>query len=309
MDRAIITHAHSDHAQWGCRAYLCSPTSGPLLRHRLRADSRIELLPWGARCRVGGAVVSLHPAGHILGSAQVRIETPEGGVTVVSGDYKVHADPTCEPFEPVRCHTFISECTFGLPIYRWPTTESLREAITAWWVRAQASGRVAMLYAYALGKAQRVLSLLDPTIGPIGVHGAVAPFLPIYRRAGIHLPAVVPVGATSIGDLKRGGLIIAPGSVQNSPWERKFGPVSRASGSGWMTVRGNRRRAALDDGFPLSDHADWPGLLAAIAATRAETVALTHGDTSALARYLRETTPLNVIELAHRFNRPLEATE
>lgn len=297
VPRAIITHGHSDHAQWGCDAVLASANSGPILKARLGAKARIEVLPFGVRRRVGEVVVSLHPAGHILGSAQVRVAS-ELGVSVVSGDYKTAPDPTAEPYEGVPCDAFISECTFGLPIYRWPTPASVAAEIQAWWTENAANGRASIIYAYALGKAQRVLSLLKANgPGPIGVHGAVAKFLPIYRAAGVSLPPVRSVSEVGAKAFKGDGLVVAPGSVQGTTWERKLGPLARASASGWMAVRGNRRRSALDRGFVLSDHCDWPGLIAAIRATGAPHIGLTHGDTEALERYLRETTSLEVSTL------------
>lgn len=287
VPRAIVTHAHSDHARRGHGHYWTSRSGASLVRQRVGPHVRLTALDFGESLALGEVEVSLHPAGHILGSAQVRV-AHAGEVWVVSGDYKLTPDATCERFEPVPCDVFVSECTFGLPIYQWPEPKAVATEINAWWRQNQAEGRTSMLYAYALGKAQRVLSLLDAALGPIGVHGAVAPFNALYQEAGVALPGTSQVNAETLPDLKGQGLVIAPASVQNSAWERKLGPLSRARASGWMTVRGQRRRSALDRGFVLSDHGDWPGLLQAIRATGAPRIYLQHGAGEPLARYLRE---------------------
>ncbi len=308
VDRAIITHAHSDHARYGSKHYLCSTEGQHALRTRL-GNISLQPVDFGKKLTLGETTVSLHPAGHIIGSAQVRVEH-RGEVWVVSGDYKLTPDSTCSPFEPVPCHTFITECTFGLPVYRWPDPATVADDLNRWWRSNRDNGRISLLYAYSLGKAQRVLSLLDPANGPIAVHGAVANLLPAYEAVGIHLPAVEKVSKDNLKSLKGNGLVVAPGSVQNTPWESKLGPLSRASASGWMTIRGNRRRMTLDRGFVLSDHCDWPGLLHAVEATGATRIGATHGDTSAFIRYLREYRSLDAFEVPSRYTgeRP-EATE
>jgi putative mRNA 3-end processing factor len=213
-----------------------------------------------------------------------------GHVTVVSGDYKVEPDRTCAPFEPQRCHRFISECTFGLPIYRWRPQDELFADVNSWWRSNQAAGRSSVLYAYSLGKAQRLLAGIDPTIGPILVHGAVQSFLPAYAAAGVELPSTRYATDEAARETRGAALIVAPPSAAGmAGWLRKFGDVSEAFASGWMAVRGARRRRAVDRGFVISDHADWEGLLGAIAATGAERVDVTHGFTAALSRYLNET--------------------
>ncbi len=231
--------------------------------------------------------VSLHPAGHVLGSAQVRVEH-RGEVWVASGDYKLAPDPTCTGFEPVRCHTFITESTFGLPIYRWPADEEVFGEINNWWRRNQEVGKASVIFAYALGKAQRVLAGIDPTIGPIFGHGAVRNLNRCYRESGVRLPEVLsPEDAGKGFDWSR-ALIVAPPSAQGSTWLRRFGALSMAFASGWMRIRGTRRRRAIDRGCVLSDHADWPGLLEAIRLTQAECVWVTHGYRPQLVRWLTE---------------------
>ena len=286
VPRAVVTHAHGDHVAWGCGAYLTSPDGAALLRLRLGGSDAVEALPYGESRRLGGVGVSLHPAGHILGSVQVRLEAG-GEIWVVSGDYKTDPDPTCLPFEPVRCHTFISESTFGLPIYRWPAQTEVFGEINAWWRTNADAGRASLLCGYALGKAQRLLAGLDPSIGPILTHGAVEKINAAYRAVGVALPAT-----TYAADADRAAgaraIVIAPPSAAGSVWARRFGNASNAFASGWMRVRGARRRRSLDRGFTLSDHADWPGLLGAIAATGAERVWVTHGYTGPVVRWLEE---------------------
>jgi len=287
VDRAIVTHAHSDHARWGMGRYLCSSESERVLRLRLGEGARIDTLAYGEAVTLNGVKVSLHPAGHILGSAQVRIEQ-QGRVTVVSGDYKTEPDKTCTPFEPVRCDTFVTESTFGLPIYRWPAEREVFDQIDAWWRANQAKGKASLLMGYALGKAQRALAGVDPSIGPIFLHGAVQRLTDAYREQGVELPATREVWQVEKGFDWSQALIVAPPSAASSPWLRRFGDHSTAFMSGWMAIRGTRRRRAVDRGFVLSDHVDWPSLLSSIKETGAEQVWVTHGYTATVVRYLEE---------------------
>jgi putative mRNA 3-end processing factor len=284
--RAVITHAHSDHARYGNGHYLASAPAEGVLRARL-GDIHLDTLPYGASIVHHGVRVSLHPAGHVLGSAQVRLEHA-GQVWVASGDYKVAPDPTCDPFEPVRCDVFITESTFGLPIYRWCPDDEVFGDINAWWARNASHGRASVLCCYSFGKAQRALSGVDPTIGPIIVHGAVQPLNAAYRAAGVALPETRMVtDVQDKADLRR-CLVVCPPGAAASPWLRRFGDAQTAFASGWMQVRGNRRRGGYDRGFVLSDHADWPGLMQAIDATGAQRVIVTHGSVPVMVRHLTE---------------------
>jgi putative mRNA 3-end processing factor len=292
VPRAIITHAHSDHARSGSEVYVCHRDTAPILRKRL-GDVAIETAAYGEMLTRNGVELSFHPAGHVLGSAQVRVAL-NGETWVASGDYKLERDSVSPAFEPVRCHAFITESTFALPIYRWRPQAELFAAIDAWRRENSAAGRASVLFAYALGKAQRVLAHVDPALGPIVCHGAIEAINALYRASGIALPptrlATDPRTAIR-GENKRDfsrALVLAPPSAVASPWLKRFGDYSDALASGWMQVRGNRRRRGLDRGFALSDHADWPGLIAAIEATGAERIFVTHGYTEALTRYLRE---------------------
>jgi putative mRNA 3-end processing factor len=288
VDRAVITHAHGDHARWGSKHYLAAHEGERVLRTRLGVAANISTIPFGERTSINGVHVSLHPAGHILGSAQVRVEH-RGEVWVISGDYKTDPDPTCSAFEAVPCHTFVTESTFGLPIYRWCAQHEVFAQIGDWWSRNAAAGRASVIFAYALGKSQRVLAgLREMNVGPIYTHGAVEKLVRDYRESGVPMPPTTHAAAMPRGHDFAGSLIIAPPSAAGSTWLRRFGEISSAFVSGWMQVRGNRRRRAMDRGFVLSDHVDWPALLAAIESTNAERVWVTHGYREPVVRWLAE---------------------
>ena len=285
VDKAVITHAHSDHARWGSKYYLAHVHSAPILKFRLGQDINVETIDYNQPVYINGVKVSLHPAGHIIGSAQVRVEH-EGDVWVVSGDYKTEADGTCPAFEPVQCNTFISESTFGLPVYRWKKQEQIFNDMNNWWAKNAEEKKTSVVLAYSLGKSQRVLENLDKSIGSIYAHTAVFNVQQAFINAGLPLYPVkqwtpaVPKGETS--------LIIAPSSALNSPWLNRFEPYVTGVCSGWMQVRGAQRRQNADAGFALSDHADWDGLLSAVKATGAQKVFITHGYQSVFSRYLNE---------------------
>ena len=288
VDRALITHAHGDHARWGSGAYLASREGERVLRTRLGDAARIEPIAYGEAIALNGVKVSFHPAGHILGSAQIRVEH-KGEVWVVSGDYKTDPDPTCTPFELVRCHAFVTESTFGLPIYRWSPQDEVFGRMIDWWSANAAAGRASVVFAYALGKAQRVLAgLQDAKVGPIFTHGAVEKLARDYRASGVKLPETTHAAVMGRGHSFAGALIIAPPSAAGTTWLRRFGDYATAFVSGWMQIRGTRRRRSVDRGFALSDHVDWPALLSAIAATGADRVWVTHGFRAPLVRWLTE---------------------
>ena len=286
VDRALITHGHADHARWGMGTYLAAHAALPVMRHRL-GDISAEGIAFGEPRQIGGASVSYHPAGHVPGSAQIRVEVG-GQVWVVSGDYKVVDDGFSEPFEPVKCHHFITESTFGLPVFRWEPQTTVAKEINNWWAACANAGKTAFLGAYALGKAQRLLSMLNPDIGPILTHTAVENTNAILRNQGLRLPDTILANADLDPKAHPGAIVITPPSAMGSAWARKFGPQETAFASGWMAVRGIRRRRAGDRGFVISDHADWPGLLQAISETGAENVYVTHGYTDIFTRYLNE---------------------
>jgi putative mRNA 3-end processing factor len=285
VGRALITHGHSDHARWGHGDYLCTHQALPVIRHRL-GDITASGIAYGEERRVGGVTVSFHPAGHVPGSAQIRIERA-GEVWVVSGDYKVEPDGLAEAFEPVPCHTFITECTFGLPVFRWQPQAQVMAEISAWWAGNAAEGRISVLAGYSFGKAQRLIAGVAPQ-GPVLTHGAVEEINQILRAQGYALPATTRVTAEVTAKTHPGALVIAPPSALGTPWLRRFAQPDEAFASGWMALRGIRRRRGLGSGFVVSDHADWQGLNDAIRATGCETVFATHGYTTPFRRWLEE---------------------
>lgn len=284
VDRALITHGHSDHARPGMGRYLATTGTAPVMRHRL-GEIALQTIDYGVETQIGDATVSFHPAGHVPGSAQIKVAV-KGAVWVVSGDYKTVADGLSEPFEPVQCHAFITECTFGLPIFKWTPEDILTRQINDWWAANAAAGRTSILGAYALGKAQRLLTTVDPDIGPILTHGAIENTNAVLRRQGFELPETTLVTADISHKTHPGALVLATPSALGTTWARRFGAASTAFASGWMALRGVRRRRAADRGFIVSDHADWEGLNSAIKATGATKVLATHGYTSAFQRWL-----------------------
>ncbi|HEY4207392.1 MAG TPA: ligase-associated DNA damage response exonuclease [Puia sp.] len=286
VDMAVITHAHSDHARPGSGAYLCHTLTLPLLKLRL-GDNAYQSVDWNRPVNINGVSVSLHPAGHIIGSSQVRVEY-QGEVWVVSGDYKTENDGISGAFEPIRCHTFITESTFGLPIYNWKPQQTIFASIQEWLLKNQAEGKTSVLIAYSLGKAQRLLPAISAVTDRIFLHGAVWNVHQTLVDAGIDLPAVQRVELDAPKEIYKGSVVIAPSGAEQSPWIRRFQPYEVGICSGWMQVRGNVRRRNADAGYALSDHADWKGLLSAIEATGAEKVFVTHGFQAALSRYLNE---------------------
>lgn len=286
VDKALITHAHSDHARRGHGHYLCSPVTKPLLQARLGEDLHIDTLDRGGSVTINGVRFSFHPAGHIPGSVQVRVEH-KGEVWVATGDHKRAADGVSDAYEPVKCDTFITECTFGLPIYRWPEPEQVFAEMNAWWRQNAANETCSIISAYSLGKAQRVLKGVDPSIGPILVHGAVANMNTVLETTGLQLPLWELITKDTPKDRFRHALVVTPGSAIGTPWTAKMKPFSTAMASGWMQLRGWRRRSNIDKGFVLSDHADWDALLLAVKETGAQRIIATHGYTDVFSQYLR----------------------
>jgi len=285
VDKALITHGHSDHARWGMNHYLCTTTAAPVIRYRLRLDdTQIQTVAFGEKVYINGVTFSFHPAGHVIGSAQIRVEY-KGEIWVVSGDYKTVADGISEPFESIRCHHFITESTFGLPIYNWDDQAVIINDINRWWQQNRSQGISSILSAYALGKAQRILCNINTGIGPVFAHAAVENINQVFREQGYLIPPCRLAQQATKEELK-GALVIAPPSAADSPWAKRFGAHQTGIASGWMALRGARRRRAADRGFVLSDHADWKGLNEAILDTGAETVYVTHGYSDIFAQWL-----------------------
>lgn len=286
VDDAVITHAHTDHAYWGHKHYLAHHLSKQVLLYRL-GDINLETVEYGQKVMKNGVEISLFPAGHVIGSAQIRVEY-KGEVWVVSGDYKVENDGISTPFEPVRCHHFISECTFGMPVYQWKPQVQTFDEINNWWRNNLHEGKATVLVGYSLGKAQRILQNLDLSNGKVYTHGTIENTNQALRNNGVHLNPTIRITPETPRDEIRKGIVLAPPSSVGTPWMRKFGPYDFGYCSGWMAIRGAKRRRAADRGFILSDHADWDGLIRAIDATGCECVYLTHGYTSTFTRYLNE---------------------
>lgn len=285
VDKAIITHGHADHSRWGHKKYITHHKNVPIVRHRLGTVS-ITAKEWGETFTINGVMFSLHPAGHIIGSSQIRV-AHKGEVWVFTGDYKTENDGLATPYESVKCHTFITECTFGLPAFLWSPQEQVFEDINQWWANNKANGQTSVLFGYSLGKAQRLLKHLDASIGKIYTHGAIENMTNVIRPMA-DLPETRLITRDTKKDEITGHMVLAPPSAHGSVWIRKMVPYVTASASGWMAFRGARRRRAIDKGFVLSDHCDWPGLLEAIKSTGASTVICTHGYTDIFSRYLRE---------------------
>jgi putative mRNA 3-end processing factor len=283
---AVVTHAHADHAVPGSARYLCAEPSVSLLRHRLGAEPAIEGVPYGEARSLGETRISFHPAGHVLGSAQVRIDRGDEA-WVVTGDYKREADPTCAPFEPVRCDVLVTEASYALPIFRWDDPREVLREVHRWWQGNPR--RASVLFCYVLGKAQRILAgLAELTDRPVYVHGALEAITRIYREAGVRMLPTLPVAETAKGRSFAGELVLAPITARGSPWMRRFGDHESAFASGSMRIRGQRRRRSFDRGFALSDHADWPGILRTIEESSARRVLATHGYREALVHWLRD---------------------
>ncbi len=285
VDKAIISHGHADHSRWGHKRYITHERNVPIIKHRL-GDISVSGRPWGEPFSIRGVRFSLHPAGHIIGSSQVRVEH-QGEVWVYSGDYKREDDGVATPYEAIRCDTFITECTFGLPAFKWQPQEGVFDEINRWWLQNQAEGKTSVLFGYSLGKAQRLLRYLNPAIGRIYTHAAVENMTAVLRPV-VDLPPTIPITADTPKEALTGQLVLAPPSAHGSSWIRKMVPYVTASASGWMAFRGTRRRRAVDKGFVLSDHCDWQGLLECISETGAEKVICTHGYSEIFSRYLRE---------------------
>ncbi|WP_340153231.1 ligase-associated DNA damage response exonuclease [uncultured Marivirga sp.] len=296
VKKALITHGHADHSRPGHRYYLAHPQSKHIMQQRLGHDIQIETIDYNSNILINGVKVSFHPAGHIPGSAQIRLEF-KGKVAVVSGDYKLEDDGLSTPFDSVKCHEFVTETTFGLPIYQWkPQNETFGE-INTWWRKNKEEGKTSVIFAYALGKAQRIMKNVDTKIGEIYTHGAVENATEALRVTGLDLPETIKITNDIPKKNYAGNLVIATPASIGTPWMKKLAPYSTGIASGWMMLRGTRRRKAADRGFVLSDHADWNGLLEAVKLSEAQTVYSTHGYSNVFTKYLKEEKGLNAISL------------
>ncbi|MEP3372989.1 MAG: ligase-associated DNA damage response exonuclease [Maribacter dokdonensis] len=285
VDHAIISHGHADHSRYGHKKYITHHRNVPIIQHRL-GEINVTGKEWGEVFTVNNVKFSLHPAGHIIGSSQIRVEHKDE-VWVFTGDYKTENDGISTPYEPIKCNTFITECTFGLPAFKWTPQAEVLENINNWWAENRAEGKTSILFGYSLGKAQRLLKYLDTDIGEIYTHGAIENMTQVLRPL-VDFPKTTLITKDTKKEQLLGNIVLAPPSAHGSTWIRKMVPYVTASASGWMTFRGARRRRAIDKGFVLSDHCDWPGLLESIEATGAEKIICTHGYTDIFSKYLRE---------------------
>lgn len=286
VEYAIISHGHADHARWGNKHYLCHNQSKAILQHRIGADISIESLPYNEYKVINGVKVSFHPAGHILGSAQIRLEY-KGYIVVFSGDYKTQPDFITTPFEPVKCHEFITESTFGLPIYKWKSEEELQQELQDWIVQNQQNNRTSVFLGYSLGKAQRIMKLVEK-VEEIYVHSAIHNLNKAIENSGITIPTTKLLTADFKKTEIQNKIVILPPALLGSKMIKKIPNAATAICSGWMQIRGNRRWKGVDAGFAVSDHADWDGLLSAVKATEAEKVYVTHGSQAVFSKYLNE---------------------
>jgi putative mRNA 3-end processing factor len=286
VDKAIISHGHADHSRWGHKQYITHTSNVAIIKHRLGQDINVSGVKWGEQFVINNVKFSLFPAGHIIGSSQIRVEH-KGEVWVFTGDYKTEDDGIAVPYEPIKCHSFITECTFGLPAFKWLPQKQVFNDINNWWQDNQDNGQTSVLFGYSLGKAQRLLKHLDPSIGKIFTHAAIENMTEVVRPL-VHMPETIRITRDTKKEDLKGQMVLAPPSAHGSPWLKKMVPYVTGSASGWMTFRGARRRRAIDKGFVLSDHCDWQGLLSSIQATGAEKIICTHGYTDIFSRFLQE---------------------
>tara|TARA_Y100000768_G_scaffold388859_1_gene387991 strand:- start:4717 stop:5721 length:1005 start_codon:yes stop_codon:yes gene_type:complete len=290
VETALISHGHADHLRAGHKHYICTEKSLPILNKRIDSPNKqphnIKTFGYGEVFHLGEVKISFHPAGHILGSAQIRMEYNDE-VWVYTGDFKRGADPTCEPFEVIPCDVLISEATFSLPVFRWPDFESEVESIYHWWQENKKENKPSVLGAYSLGKAQRIMKALRQfTQEEILVHGAVDEICQAYKKVGVDVGPYQRI--TKETKDFAGQLIISPPSAIRSSWSKKFKNKTTAFASGWMRVRGNRRRRGVERGFIISDHADWDSLVRTFRETGAKKIFLFHENTQAMQKHLTE---------------------
>ena len=304
VERNIITHAHSDHARPDHRSYLAHKSTVPLLRARLGKKIDVQSLIYGEEISINGVKVSLHPAGHIYGSSQIKVRSG-GEVWVVSGDYKLEDDHLSVPFEPVKCNVFITECTFGLPVYNWPDQQKVYDQINKWWRENKDQGITSLLFGYSLGKSQRIIKNINHSIGVVFVHKTVGTMNEAIILDGGELPKTITINEKINSEDIKGNLIIAPPSITSGRIMQGLAPISMAMASGWIQTGKYYGRSKIDKGFILSDHADWDGLLHAINETRAEKVITMHGYTQELTRWLNEQ-GINSIEIGELMHQPFK---
>ncbi len=291
VDHAVITHAHSDHARRGSKNYYCNSSGISLLKNRLGQKISVTGYDYNEAFYLDGVKISFHSAGHILGSSQVRIEH-HGEVWVASGDYKREPDPTCAPFEVVTCDVFVTEATFGAPSFKWPKQNDLGQEIMDWWNMNSALGINCVLFAYSLGKAQRVLGLLEPYAHKaVYCHPNVSSLNDCYRAEGIRLSPTQCLSQVASEETLHGELFLVPPSFLKTDAAKVIGEhYETAFASGWMAGGSSAfgRRSSYDRGFVMSDHADWSDLVRTVQESQAKTVYVQHRGQGALVKHLRK---------------------
>ncbi|MFL5814032.1 MAG: ligase-associated DNA damage response exonuclease [Bdellovibrionia bacterium] len=287
VERAVTTHAHSDHARRGAKNYFTAKCGVGLLKARLGKDINVQGIPYGETFKIGPVKLSFHSAGHILGSAQVRIEH-QGEVWVASGDYKRDSDPSCDPFEVVPCDTYVTEATFGTPKYQWDKNSKHGEDIHRWWMNNARANMNSLLFGYSLGKAQRILAELAPYADrPVIIHDTVKELTECYRAEGRKLAPTVSLSDLPPNYELRGELILAPPSLLRTEWLERLGLFQTAFASGWMHGGYGAHGQQYDHGFVMSDHADWNDIHRTIEESGAKRVFVQHRS-GALIRSLRK---------------------
>lgn len=294
VELAVISHGHGDHARWGMKKYLCHHYTKPILQHRIGPDIDIRTIGYGEEIVINEVKVSLYPAGHIIGSAQIKMEY-KGYIIVFSGDYKTDDDGLSTPFELVKCHEFITESTFGLPIYHWLRPQEYSEQMQAWVQENQRNGKTSVFIGYSLGKAQRIMNSVEGC-AEIFVHQSIARLNEGIESVGIDLPEYTTLDFHDNVKKCDGQIVVLPPALFDSNLIKKIPNRATAICSGWMQVRGSRRWRSADAGFAISDHADWNGLIDTVKATEAEKVYVTHGQTAVFSKYLNEI-GINAVEL------------
>ena len=294
VKRALISHAHFDHFTFGCEEYLCTEETAILLKERVRKDINIKSFDYGEEFKINGINISFHPSGHILGSSQIKFIFAEEK-WLISGDFKLQKDETCKQYEIVKTDYLISECTFGLPIFKWNETKKEALNISKW--VTQSPDKTSLLFCYSLGKAQRLLNEISQTNfkGDIYSHDTIYKMNNCYRQLGIDIKDTIKIdNIKKINELK-GSLILLPPAVSKNSYINNFNNIQTAFASGWMSIRALRRRSGYDKGFAISDHADWDGILEVVKNSEAKNVFFHHGDSEALSKYLSEKKAINVL--------------
>jgi len=295
VNRALITHAHADHSRYGMNAYLSHHFNEGVMRKRLGDSISFQGINYNETININGVKVSFHPAGHIPGSAQIRLEY-KGDIWVVTGDYKCNDDGLSTPFEPIKCRVFYTESTFALPVFHWEPQAKIFQEIHDYWKQCQSNGEHLIITAYSLGKAQRLLNNLNRRTGPVYCHRAIIEMNEALNESGALENAdhdfwdYAPMSNLSDTQvsLEKPGIIISPASGISDAFLKKIKNYRIANCSGWMAIKGRQKWDNLDRGFVLSDHADWNELTWACKETGAEDIRPVHGYTDVLKRWITE---------------------